>query len=156
MRVEETFSVGRPPEAVFDYLTDATTLADWQTSKTSVEQLTPGPPGLGTRFRERTKPPGAKEFEQVVEFTEFDRARRVHVHIVEGPYPVDGTWSFEPEGSGTRVHFVAEGELSGLMRMLQPITRRVFARQMATYHQNLRRNLEAAEQPHPPGDPQPG
>jgi carbon monoxide dehydrogenase subunit G len=156
MRVEETFSVGRPPEAVFDYLTDATTLADWQTSKMSVEQLTPGPPGLGTRVRERTKPPGAKEFEQVVEFTEFERPRRVHVHIVEGPYPVDGTWSFEPEGSGTRVHFVAEGEFSGLMRLLQPITRRVFARQMAKYHQNLRRNLEAAEQPQPPGDPQPG
>jgi hypothetical protein len=29
-------------------------------------------------MRERTKPPGGKEFEQVVEFTEFDRPRRVH------------------------------------------------------------------------------
>jgi uncharacterized protein YndB with AHSA1/START domain len=91
MRIVETFSVDQPPEIVFDYLTDPSKLADWQTSKTLAEQLTDGPPGLGTRVRERTKPPGAKEFEQIVEFTEFDRPRRVHIHIVEGPYPIDGT-----------------------------------------------------------------
>ena len=77
MRVEQTFAVGRPPEVVFDYLTDPSKLADWQTSKTTVEQLTDGAPGLGTRVRERTKPPGGKEFEQIVEFTEFERLLRV-------------------------------------------------------------------------------
>jgi uncharacterized protein YndB with AHSA1/START domain len=43
--------VARPPDVVFDYLTSPSNLADWQTSKTSVEQLTDGPPGLGTRVR---------------------------------------------------------------------------------------------------------
>ncbi len=119
MRLEQSFSVGRPPEIVFDYLTDPANLAAWQTSKTSVEQLTDGPPQLGTRVRERTKGPGGKEFEQIVEFTEFDRPRHVHVHIVEGPYPVDGSWSFEPGSDGTTVHFVAEGELRGAMRVLR-------------------------------------
>ena len=85
MRIEQTFFVSRPPEVVFDYVTNPAHLADWQTSKTSVEQLTDGAAGLGTRFRERTKPPGGKEFEQIVEFTEFDRPVRVHAHIVEGP-----------------------------------------------------------------------
>jgi uncharacterized protein YndB with AHSA1/START domain len=143
MRVEETFFVSRPREVVFDYLTDPSNLADWQTSKTSVEQLSDGPPRLGTRVRERTKPPGRKEFEQIVEFTEFVRPRRVHIHIVEGPYPVDGTWFFEPHGDGTRVRFVAEGEMRGVMRILQPVAKLVLARQMAAYHRNLRRNLEA-------------
>ena len=141
--VEQTFFVSRPPEVVFDYLTNPSTLADWQTSKTSVEQLTDGAPRLGTRIRERTKPPGGKEFEQVVEFTEFERPVRVHVHIVEGPYPIDGTWSFEPDGEGTRVHFVADGELRGALRMLQPVAKLLMARQMAGYHRNLRRNVEA-------------
>jgi uncharacterized protein YndB with AHSA1/START domain len=141
--VEQTFAVSRPPEVVFDYLTNPSNLADWQTSKMSVEQLTDGAPRLGTRVRERTKPPGGKEFEQIVEFTEFDRPMRVHMHIVEGPYPIDGTWSFEPEGDGTRVRFVAEGQLRGMMRVLQPVAKRVIARQMAGYHRNLRRNVEA-------------
>ena len=71
------------------------------------------------------------------------RPRRVHVHIVEGPYPIDGTWSFEPDGEGTRVHFVAEGELRGVMGVLQPLAKLVMARRMAGYHGNLRRNVEA-------------
>ena len=85
VRITETFVVDAAPEVVFDYVTNPSNLRAWQTSKTSVEQLTDGPPGIGTRVRERTKPPGGKEFEQVVEFTEFDRPTRFHVHIVEGP-----------------------------------------------------------------------
>jgi carbon monoxide dehydrogenase subunit G len=142
MRVEETFSVARPPGVVFDFITNPENLARWQTSKRSVEQLTEGPPGLGSRFCERTKPPLAKEFEQITEFTEFERPRRLHVHIVEGPYPIDGTWTFEPDGDGTRVRFLAAGELSGPMKLLEPLFERVFARQFAGYHRKLRQNLE--------------
>lgn len=144
MRIEQTLTIARPPEAVFDYVTDPRTLPRWQTTKTSVEQLTPGPPRLGTRLRERTKPPAGPEFEQVVEFTEFQRPERLHVHVVDGPQPIDGTWSFAPDGQGTRVRCVLEGELRGPMRLLGPLTRRLLARQFAGYHENLRRNLESA------------
>lgn len=128
-------------ETVFDYMTDASNLRDWQTSKTSVEVLTDGPPGLGTRVRERTKPPVLKEFEQVVEFTEFERPRRFHVHIVEGPQPIDGTWTLEPHGAGTKVVFVAAGKLRGPMRLIAPVIQRTMAREFAGYHRNLCRNL---------------
>jgi uncharacterized protein YndB with AHSA1/START domain len=143
MRITQTFTVASPPESVFDYVTDPANLHEWQTSKTRVEPLTDGPPRQGFQLREWTKPPGAKEFEQVVEFTEFERPRRLHVHIVEGPYPVDGTWSFSPAGEGTRVEFVAEGELRGAMRLAGPIVRRMMDRQFAAYHENLRRNVES-------------
>jgi carbon monoxide dehydrogenase subunit G len=143
VHIEESFTVNRPPEVVFDYVTDPANLADWQTVHTSTEALTAGPPRLGSRFRERLKPPLRREFEQVTEFTEFDRPRRVHVHVVEGPFPVDGTWSFEPDGAGTSVHFVADGESRGVMRLLDPIVRRIVARQFAGYHRNLRRIVES-------------
>jgi uncharacterized protein YndB with AHSA1/START domain len=125
------------PETVFDYMTDPGNLRDWQTSKTSVEQLTDGPPGLGTRVRERTKPPAVKEFEQVVEFTEFERPRRFHVHIVDGPQPIDGTWTLEPEGAGTKVVFVAAGKLRGPTRLIAPLIQRAMAREFVGYHRNL-------------------
>lgn len=143
MRIAQAFSVDCPPDAVFDYVTDPSKLADWQTSKASVEQLTEGAPGLGSRFRERTKPPRGKEFEQITEFVEFDRPRRLRVHVVEGPQPIDGTWTFEPDHDGTHVHFVAEGDLRGPLRMLGPIVKIVIARQFAAYHRLLRRNIES-------------
>jgi uncharacterized protein YndB with AHSA1/START domain len=144
VRVEQTFTVAAPPEVVFDYLTDPANLRDWQTSKTRVEPLTDGPPRQGFRVRESQKGLGGKEFEQVVEFDEFDRPHRLHTHIVEGPYPVDGTWTFAPaDGDGTRVDFVADGVLRGLMRLAGPIAKRMVDRQFAEYHENLRRNVES-------------
>ena len=142
MHVEETFTIARPAEVVFDYVTDPANLAKWQTAATSVEQLTDGPPGPGSRFRERMKGPLGREFEQVVEFSEFEPARRLGVHVVEGRYPIDGTWTFEPLGEETRVRFVATGELKGPLKLLQPLTERALARQFAGYHRNLRQNLE--------------
>ena len=143
MRIEQTFTVARPPDAVFDYLTDPSKVAEWQTGKTAVEPLTDGPPGLGSRVRERTKGPGGKEFEQVVEFVEFDRPGRFAVHIVEGPYPVDGAWTLVREGDGTRVNFTAEGELRGFQKALSPVLSRVMARQFAGYHRLLASNVES-------------
>jgi uncharacterized protein YndB with AHSA1/START domain len=147
VRIEQTFTVASSPESVFDYMTDPANLRDWQTSKTKVEPLAEGPPRLGYRVREWTKPPGRKEFAQVVEFTEFDRPHRLHVHIVEGRYPVDGTWVLGADGDGTRVEFVAEGPLSGAMRLAEPLVKRMMGREFAKYHENLRRNVEAMPAP---------
>jgi uncharacterized protein YndB with AHSA1/START domain len=150
MRIEQTFTVGAPPDRVFDYMTDPAKLAEWQTTKTSVERLTPGPPRLGTRVRERTRAPGGKEFEQVVEFTEFDRPHRFTVHIVEGPQPVDGTWSLEGSGEQTKVTFVGSGELQGVLRLVGPLMKRLMQRQFAGYHEQLRRNVEVEAGRRPP------
>jgi hypothetical protein len=125
-------------------MTDPSNLSAWQTSNVSAEQITDGPPGLGSRFRERTKGPSGKVFEQLTEFTEFDRPRRFRVHVVEGPYPVDATWSLEPSSSGTQVHFVAEGRLRGAMKLLEPVVSRALARRFAGYHRNLSRNVESS------------
>lgn len=40
------------------------------------------------------------------------------------------------------MHFVAAGELSGGMKLLEPLFTRVLARQFAGYHRNLRTILE--------------
>jgi len=89
------------------------------------------------------KGPLGRDFDQVVEFSEFERPGRLRAHVVEGPYPIDGTWTFEAVGDETRIRFVADGELKGPMKLLQPLTERAVARQFAGYHRNLRRNLEA-------------
>ena len=143
MRVEQTFWVSRRPEVVFEYMTDPTHLAAWQTSKTAVEQLTVGPPGLGTLIRERTRGPGGREFEQVVEFTEFDPPHRFRAHIVERPFLVDAVWELAAAPDGTLVRFHTDGGLTGAARLLQPLAWWLLGRRMARYHQNLRKIVEA-------------
>ncbi len=143
MRIEQTFEVANSPERVFDYITDPANLREWQTSKTRVEVLSAGAPRAGFRVREWTKVPGRKEFEQVVEFTRFERPTLLHTHIVDGPQPIDGTWSLSRSSGGTRIHFVAEGQLHGAMRIATPIVTRIIHRQFRDYHDNLRRRLQS-------------
>jgi uncharacterized protein YndB with AHSA1/START domain len=143
MRIAQTFDIASSPERVFDYMTDPANLRDWQTSKTRVEVLSDGPPSAGFRLREWTKVPGRAEFSQVVEFSRFERPTLLHTHIVEGPQPIDGTWSLSASGDGTHVRFVAEGPLQGALRLLTPIVTRMIDRQFREYHANLRRNVES-------------
>jgi hypothetical protein len=143
MRIEQTHQIDSSPESVFDSMTEPANLTEWQTSKTRIETLTEGQPRTGFRVREWTKVPGRKEFEQVVEFTQFDRPTSFRTHIVQGPQPIDGTWVLSPAGAGTHVTFVAEGRLQGPLRIATPIIKRIIDRQFRTYHENLRRNVES-------------
>src|SRR5829696_5521993 len=73
------------------------------------------------------------------------RAAPFSTHIVEGAMPVDGRWTFEEDGAGgTRVRFVAEGPVTGPMRLLEPLLRRGVARSFRHYHALLARNVEAS------------
>jgi uncharacterized protein YndB with AHSA1/START domain len=143
MRVEQEFTVRRPPADVFAYMTDPANLAAWQPSKIAVQPLTDGPPGQGYRVKERTKV-GLRTWDQVVEFTEFDPGRVLGTHIVEGSMPVDGRWTFEDDGAGgARVRFVASGELTGVARLAEPLIRRGIARSFRRYHALLAEQVEA-------------
>lgn len=144
MRIEQEFHVKQGPEAVFAYMTDPANLKSWQPSKLSVEPLTEGPPRQGYRIKERTKI-GLREWDQVVEFTEFEPSRVLATHIVEGSVPVDGRWTFAGDGSGgTDVVFVAEGTFTGPMKLIEPLLKRGIARSFRQYHRLLAEHVEAA------------
>jgi polyketide cyclase/dehydrase/lipid transport protein len=99
MRIEQSFSVRRPPAEVFAFMTDPANLASWQPSKVAIEPLTDGPPRKGYRVRERTRI-GLRQWDQV--------------------------------------------DLTGLMRLLEPLIKRGIARSFRQYHGLLARNVETA------------
>ena len=137
MKIEETFTVDRPPGDVFAFMIEPANLARWQTIKTHATPLTDGPPGKGYRIREGNRM-GPRTWEQLVEFTEFEPGRVLEVTVVEGP-PSSGRWTMEPDGAGTRVHFGAElAAPAPLQLVLKPLAKRQFR----GYHRNLKRELE--------------
>jgi uncharacterized protein YndB with AHSA1/START domain len=139
VQIEQTFIIARPPEDVFAFMAAPENLAKWQTIKTHVTPVSDGPPRLGYRVREGNKV-GPREWEQLVEFTEFEPGRALGVKVVEGPES-SGRWTLAPDGAGTRVHFVADMKAPAL---LAPLLKRIAARNFRGYHENLRRELERA------------
>jgi uncharacterized protein YndB with AHSA1/START domain len=137
MHIEDSFTIRRSPEDVFAFMVEPANLARWQTVKTYVTPIDVGPPRQGYRVKEGTKV-GPREWDQVVEFTEFTPGRAFGVHVVEGP-PSHGRWTMEAEGDGTRLHF--SGDFEG-PRVLAPLMRRILSRQFHGYHEKLRHQLE--------------
>jgi len=140
MRIEDTFEVGRPPEAVFDYLTDPERLPEWQTSTVEVRRQRTGPLEVGERFSEVHAAMGRK-LESTVEVAEHTPPSAFALKILDGALPLDGRWTFEPNGEGTRVHFVGEADVRSLKKLARP----VIARQFRGYHELLKKRVEGAD-----------
>jgi uncharacterized protein YndB with AHSA1/START domain len=70
MKFTNTITIERPPTTVFAYLANLENLPQWNYALAETQQLTPGPPGVGTRYRQiRTIPVHTEESLEIVELT---------------------------------------------------------------------------------------
>lgn len=135
--VEESVVVARPQQEVFDYLANFGNLAVYDAFVTSSGQVGDGPPEVGTRGRGTTRFMG-KQFDWVVEFTEFEPPRRMVSRSVEGQRDLTAAFTLEPAGAGTRIteRLTTETKMGGLAgRLPEPLLNRLLSR-------SLRRNLK--------------
>ncbi len=140
IRLGLAIDVARPVHEVFAYLTDPGSLREWQGTH-EVDQLTDGPVGRGTRFREVHLMMG-RRIESITEVVAYEPDRRFDVHVVSGPMPMDGSWELEPVGSGTRVHFSTEGHGPKAARLLEPLMAIAMRRRFRRQHERLKRAVE--------------
>ena len=130
--------IERPVGEVFAYATDPDRLATWQTNTVSAVREDAGPLGLGSRLREVHRAPGGKQLESVVEVSEYEPDRTFALRVVEGT-PVHARLTFEPTEHGTLLRFGGHGQLTGAMRVAQPLLQRVLKRQFAAQCATLKR-----------------
>jgi uncharacterized protein YndB with AHSA1/START domain len=70
MKFTNTITIERPPTTVFAYLANLENLPQWNYALAETRQLTPGSPGVGTRYRQtRTIPVHAEESLEITELT---------------------------------------------------------------------------------------
>jgi hypothetical protein len=62
--------------------------------------------------------------------------------MVESAVPLHARLTFEPSDGGTPLAFRTYGQLTGAMRVLQPVLRRPLRRQFAEHCDTLKRVLE--------------
>jgi uncharacterized protein YndB with AHSA1/START domain len=104
------------PEVVFDYLSDLRAELEWNPKCESMEKLTDGPVGLGTKYRAKWKGSPAVQLETVA----FDRPRGWTMHN-DGPIEVTFTCRLEPVPEGTRLHAAFAPTPHGWFWLIFPI-----------------------------------
>ena len=97
--IESTVLIQRPPEEVFDYLSDPRNELEWNPKVRVMQKLTDGPVGVGTKFRAKWTKSGVV----TLECREYDRPR--HWRFVNGgPLSVDFAVDLTPESGRHPVH----------------------------------------------------
>ncbi len=129
-------------EAAFAYVADFARQAEWDPNTASSRRIDDGPLGVGARFALEVRM-GGRTAAMEYRISEFTAPSRV-VLVGEG----SGVWSqdaitFSDTPTGTRVDYVAEIRLSGLLGIVQPLLGRVFAGIARDAVAGMKRELDA-------------
>ena len=100
--IEESISIPRPPQEVFEIVSTPENIPKFDSSVVKVERIGNDPLGVGTRFRGTSKVMG-RNFDWTAEVVEHDPPRRSTSKSVEGKLDFTVSMTCEPEDGGTRL-----------------------------------------------------
>ncbi len=141
-RIEGEIIIHRPVEEVFDFVADERNEPRYNPRMVSAELMSGEPIGLASRFRAELKT-GRRTMPMMVEFTEFDRPRRLASSTHSSMMETTGALTFEPRSEGTRMRWSWDVQPRGVLRLMPALVGLIGRRQEQSIWGNLKRLLEA-------------
>jgi uncharacterized membrane protein len=143
MRVEESIEINRPLEEVFDYVSDVGNVPQWMAHTLEVGKDKAAPPQQGDTFTIVIKSVG-RRFQTPYERTSYEPNRSYTDRALGGPVP-NQRWdyTFQEVAGGTRLRRAVEAEVGGILKLLEPLQKRVVQRQLRKDLKTLKDLLEA-------------
>jgi carbon monoxide dehydrogenase subunit G len=136
VRAELVIGIRRPPDEVFDYLTDVANLPTWQSGVHSARRD-------GDRIHESRHLLG-RELSTTLAIEEEQRPRVFAIRALDSPVPFSVRHELEPDGSGgTRMRVVGEGDAGLLPGFAAGIMARRAEKQFRKDFERLKRLLES-------------
>ena len=107
------------------------------------EILSEGPIEKGSTVRRVASFMG-KRIEYVMEVVELEPGRRLAMHAIRSPFPMDVTYAFEDAPAGTRARIRVQGDAGGAYRLAGPLLPSMVRRPVAGDLKRLKRIMERA------------
>ena len=140
IRIELTVEIARPPEEIFEILSDIERLSEWQTS--AVEAHTEGPLAEGSRVTEKRRLLG-REVDTELEVVAYEPPRRLTLRSLGGPVKFTVDHELIAHGGGTQLRFLAEAQPGGLLRLTEPVLARTAEQEFHRDFDRLKALLES-------------
>ena len=128
INVETSIMINRPIEEVFTFLTDARNIPQWDSGLVDIRQTPQSPVGVGTRITEVRKFLGRK-METTSEVVEYEPSTK-YTRKGGGPFPITGSFTFEPTTEGTKVIWTFKMQPGGFFALAEPLVTRSLRRQL--------------------------
>ena len=131
-----------PVEDVFDFVAEERNEPRYNPQMRDAEQISEGPIGVGTRFRTELETMG-RTMPMIVEFTGYERPRRLGSVTRSSMMETDGALTFESVPGGTRMCWSWEVRPRGVLKLMAPLVGAIGRRQEQGIWGNLKRLLES-------------
>lgn len=142
--IRETFTIRRPIEEVFAFVTDPSALSRWQGSALGASLVGHGPLAKGSQVIERRSILG-RTVESTVEVVDYEPPHRFVVKTLSGPIPFEVSQELREEGGETRIDVAVHGTPTGVFRLGSRVVAGAVARQLREDFARAKRILEAGE-----------
>ena len=145
VEIDQEVVIAREPAVVFDYLVDVGNYPRWQPAIEQAVQVTPGPPGIGTRLRFVLRGP-AGPIEILGEIVAFDRPAAFAIQSLTGPADIVARCSLDvagPDGSRTGLRLTGSFALKGFLRLAEGRARAVVAKELPAALADLASRIES-------------
>ena len=134
--------VDRPMKDVFAFVGDPNNMTKWNSAVVSLQQITPGPVGVGTKFKTTGEMMG-RRIEGEMQVTDYEPDTKCGFQVSSGPMQVNITIALKPVGTGTKISLLTEGNPAGVFKLAEGV---MAGRVKAMMEENLARLKSQLEQ----------
>lgn len=137
--IKSTVLIERPKQEVFDFLSDMRNELKWNPGCQSMEKITDGPVGVGTKYMAKWKQSGKLEVTCVA----MDAPDSWSYHN-GGSIEVDFAAHLSEENGATRLNVDFDAHPHGFAKLFFPIFVMIMKRQESANMANIKRSLEGS------------
>ena len=112
--------VDKPIQDVFAFVADPNNMSKWNSAVVSLEQITPGEVGVGTKFKSAGEVMG-RRIEGEMQVTAYEPDTKCGFQVQAGPMQVNITLSFKTVGTGTKISLNAQGNPAGVFKLAEGV-----------------------------------
>ncbi len=110
--------IDRPMKDVFAFVSNLNNMSKWNSAVVSLQQVTPGEVGVGTKFKSVGEMLG-RRIEGEVQVTTYEPDTKTGFQMNAGPIQMNVTISFKTVGTDTKVSLNAQGNPAGVFKLAE-------------------------------------
>lgn len=134
--------IDRPQMDVFAFVANPNNMTKWNSAVVSLEQVTPGDVGVGTKFKSAGELMG-RRLEGEMQVVAYEPDTKCGFQVNAGPMQVTMTVTFKTVGTGTKISLNAQGNPAGVFKLAEGV---MTGRVKSMMEENLARLKSALEE----------
>src|SRR5262245_26391050 len=112
--------IDKPVKDVFAFVANPNNMSKWNSAVVSLQQITPGEVGVGTKFKSVGEAMG-RRIEGEMQVVAFEPDSKCGFQLQAGPMQMNLTMTFKPVGTGTKLSLNAQGNPGGIFKLAEGV-----------------------------------